>query len=210
MSGKDRDALQEIIALLRRQDLGIDMQFTNYRSELTLSAYRTIERWQATAKRGLSTAARRPARDRARIGRDAVSGVSAITEIAEYLRDGGGKRIRPALLLLAAKLLGYTGRGAIRLGAVVEMVHTATLVHDDIIDGPTRAAAGPPPTPPGATRSACSPATGSTCRPSRSRWRSATSACSTCSSSLTQQMVEGELLQIEKLGRSHLATNTTT
>jgi octaprenyl-diphosphate synthase len=68
-------------------------------------------------------------------GADAVSSVAAITEISDYLREGGGKRIRPSLLLLAARSLGYTGRGMIRLGAVVEMVHTATLVHDDIIDG---------------------------------------------------------------------------
>src|SRR5438045_8534123 len=67
-------------------------------------------------------------------GRDTVSGVEAITEIGEYLRGGGGKRIRPALLLLSAKLFNYQERGAIRLGAVVEIIHTATLVHDDIID----------------------------------------------------------------------------
>src|SRR5882762_7823141 len=67
-------------------------------------------------------------------GRDTVSGVEAITEIGEYLREGGGKRIRPALLLLASKLFDYQGQGAVRLGAVVEIIHTATLVHDDIID----------------------------------------------------------------------------
>ena len=67
--------------------------------------------------------------------RDAVSNVGAITDIADHLREGGGKRIRPSLLLLAAKALGYCGQGMVRLGAVVEMVHTATLVHDDIIDG---------------------------------------------------------------------------
>src|SRR6202008_262052 len=70
----------------------------------------------------------------AEFGRDTVSDVSAITEIGEYLREGGGKRIRPALLLLAAKLFNYRGTGAVRLGAVVEIIHTATLVHDDIID----------------------------------------------------------------------------
>ena len=43
------------------------------------------------------------------LGRDAVSTVDTITEIAEYLRVGGGKRIRPSLLLLAARCLGYTG-----------------------------------------------------------------------------------------------------
>src|SRR5947209_12091563 len=67
-------------------------------------------------------------------GRDTVSNVTAITEIGEYLRGGGGKRIRPALLLLSAKLFNYEGRGAVKLGAVVEIIHTATLVHDDIID----------------------------------------------------------------------------
>jgi octaprenyl-diphosphate synthase len=67
-------------------------------------------------------------------GRDTVSDVRAITDIGEYLRGGGGKRVRPALLLLASKLFDYSGRGAIRLGAVVEIIHTATLVHDDIID----------------------------------------------------------------------------
>ncbi|MHB8301736.1 MAG: polyprenyl synthetase family protein [Acidobacteriaceae bacterium] len=63
-----------------------------------------------------------------------TSDVDSITEIAGYLREGGGKRIRPALLLLAAKALGHVGDSSVRLGAVVEMVHTATLVHDDIID----------------------------------------------------------------------------
>jgi octaprenyl-diphosphate synthase len=66
--------------------------------------------------------------------RDTVSRVPVITEIGEYLRHGGGKRIRPALLLLAAKLFDYRGGGAVRLAAVVEIIHTATLVHDDIID----------------------------------------------------------------------------
>jgi octaprenyl-diphosphate synthase len=46
------------------------------------------------------------------LGRDAASGVSTITEIAEYLREGGGKRIRPSLLLLASHALGFSGHGA--------------------------------------------------------------------------------------------------
>jgi octaprenyl-diphosphate synthase len=68
------------------------------------------------------------------IGRQSVSSVEAITEIGRYLQVGGGKRLRPALLLLASKLCGYDGPAAIRLGAVVELLHTATLIHDDIID----------------------------------------------------------------------------
>jgi octaprenyl-diphosphate synthase len=63
-----------------------------------------------------------------------VSSVRPITEIGQYLQMGGGKRLRPAMVLLAAKLCRYEGAAAIRLGAVVEMIHTATLVHDDVID----------------------------------------------------------------------------
>jgi len=63
-----------------------------------------------------------------------VSSVSPITEIGQYLQVSGGKRLRPALVLLGSKLCGYEGPAAIRMGAVVELIHTATLVHDDIID----------------------------------------------------------------------------
>jgi octaprenyl-diphosphate synthase len=58
-----------------------------------------------------------------------------VGEIARYLLGGGGKRLRPALLLLAAGYAGYRGPSAIRLGAVVELIHSATLIHDDVIDG---------------------------------------------------------------------------
>lgn len=63
-----------------------------------------------------------------------VSSVPAITEIGQYLQVSGGKRLRPALVLLASRLCGYEGPAAARLGAVVELIHTATLVHDDVID----------------------------------------------------------------------------
>ena len=134
-------------------------------------------------------------------GQDTVSDVSAITEIGEYLREGGGKRIRPALLLLAAKLFNYRGTGAVRLGAVVEIIHTATLVHDDIIDEAQTRRGRPA---------------------ANTRWGN--SKCALAGDwlymqsfkiavqernfrvldtliELTQQMVEGELLQMEKLGK---------
>jgi octaprenyl-diphosphate synthase len=60
--------------------------------------------------------------------------IAPVAEISSYLLAGGGKRLRPALLLMAAGMCGYRGDSAIRLGAVVEMIHTATLVHDDVID----------------------------------------------------------------------------
>ncbi len=57
-----------------------------------------------------------------------------IDRAGAYLAEAGGKRIRPILVLLAAGLLGYRGRDDVLLGAVFELIHTATLVHDDIID----------------------------------------------------------------------------
>ncbi len=62
------------------------------------------------------------------------SEIRPISEIGEYLLNAGGKRIRPALLLLTAKMLGGVSPMGIRLAAVVEFIHNATLVHDDIID----------------------------------------------------------------------------
>jgi octaprenyl-diphosphate synthase len=68
------------------------------------------------------------------LARDTASGIHTIEEIAEYLREGDGKRICSSLLLLSAYMLGNTNRGCIRLGAVVEMVHAASMVHCDMVD----------------------------------------------------------------------------
>src|SRR5207247_9718471 len=66
--------------------------------------------------------------------RHVESQVDLIPTIGRYIQNGGGKRIRPAVLLMAARLTGYTGELAVLYAAVVEFIHTATLVHDDIID----------------------------------------------------------------------------
>jgi octaprenyl-diphosphate synthase len=65
---------------------------------------------------------------------ESVASVEAITTINQYLQAGGGKRLRPVLLLLISRLFGPSTDCARRLAAVVEMIHTATLVHDDVID----------------------------------------------------------------------------
>jgi octaprenyl-diphosphate synthase len=65
---------------------------------------------------------------------ESVASVEAITTINRYVQAGGGKRLRPALLLLCNRLFGPASDSARRLAAVVEMIHTATLVHDDVID----------------------------------------------------------------------------
>ena len=67
-------------------------------------------------------------------GRHVQSQVDLIPKIGKYIQTSGGKRMRPAVLLMAARLSGYTGERSILYAAVVEFIHTATLVHDDIID----------------------------------------------------------------------------
>jgi octaprenyl-diphosphate synthase len=124
-----------------------------------------------------------------------------VAEITSYLLGGGGKRLRPALLLLCNGYAGKRSPGAIRLAAVVELLHSATLIHDDVIDS-------------AATRRG---------RPSaNSRWGNHRSVLAgdwlymqsfqmaleernfrilDILIDLTQKMVEGELLQLEKIGR---------
>jgi octaprenyl-diphosphate synthase len=62
------------------------------------------------------------------------SEVTMIPEVAKHLIDSGGKRLRPMLTLALARLAGYTGNGHIKLAAAVEFMHTATLLHDDVVD----------------------------------------------------------------------------
>ncbi len=132
--------------------------------------------------------------------RQSASKVAVITDIAQYLIAGGGKRIRPLLLLLSAKALGCTSHSRIRLGAVVEMLHTATLVHDDIIDeADTRRG-----------RPSSNTTWGNSKCVLAGDWLYMQAFSTALEErnfhvldlliSLTQQMVEGELLQIEKLG----------
>lgn len=66
--------------------------------------------------------------------RQAGSSLPLIDEINQYLHNAGGKRLRPTVLMLCARMLGQGGEAAVKLGGVVELIHVATLVHDDIID----------------------------------------------------------------------------
>ena len=62
------------------------------------------------------------------------SDVELIRQVADYIIGSGGKRLRPALVILSAKSCGYAGRDHHQLAAVVEFIHTATLLHDDVVD----------------------------------------------------------------------------
>jgi octaprenyl-diphosphate synthase len=136
----------------------------------------------------------------------AQSGVAIepIAQISSYLLEGGGKRLRPALLLMAAGAAGYRGASAIRLGAVVELIHSATLVHDDVIDGAhTRRG-----------RPSANVRWGNHMSVLAGDWlymqsfemalRERNFAILDILIGLTQNMVEGELLQLTRLGRMDL------
>ena len=134
-------------------------------------------------------------------GRDTVSKVSAITEIGEYLRAGGGKRIRPALLLLSAKLFNYKGTGAVKLASVVEIIHTATLVHDDIIDEAQIRRGRPAANTKWGNAKCVLAGDWLYMQAFRIAVQERNFRILDVLIDLTQQMVEGELLQMEKLGK---------
>src|SRR6266436_2062829 len=135
------------------------------------------------------------------LARQSEAAFPPVSEITAYLLGGGGKRLRPALLLLSARYAGRKDRSAVRLAAVVELLHSATLIHDDVIDSAN-------------TRRG---------RPSaNSRWGNHRSVLAgdwlymlsfqmaleernfrilDVLIDLTQKMVEGELLQLDKIGR---------
>ena len=135
---------------------------------------------------------------------DTVCSVDAVTAISQHLQLSGGKRLRPTLVLLTARACGYQGEGAVRLGAVTEIVHAATLVHDDVIDE-AKVRRGRPST--------------------NQRWGNHTSVLAgdwlymqafsltlrernfkmlDLLIELTQTMVEGELLQADMVGRADI------
>ena len=135
------------------------------------------------------------------LARQSGAAFEPVAEITSYLLGGGGKRLRPALLLLCNAYTGRRSKGAIRLAAVVELLHSATLIHDDVIDSAD-------------TRRG---------RPSaNSRWGNHRSVLAgdwlymqsfqmaleernfrilDILIDLTQKMVEGELIQLAKIGR---------
>ncbi len=132
---------------------------------------------------------------------ESAASVETITTINQYLQAGGGKRLRPALLLLCNRLFGPSTECARRLAAVVEMIHTATLVHDDVIDvAKTRRG-----------RPSANMVWGNHISVLAGDWlymqafqlalRERNFRILDILISLTQMMVEGELLQLERLHR---------
>jgi octaprenyl-diphosphate synthase len=130
--------------------------------------------------------------------------IDPVIEITSYLREGGGKRMRPALLLLSSGAAGYRGESAIRLGAVVEMIHSATLVHDDVIDGANTRRGRPSANARWGNHMSVLAGDWLYMQSFEMALRERNFAILDILIDLTQNMVEGELLQLTRLGRIDL------
>jgi octaprenyl-diphosphate synthase len=135
-----------------------------------------------------------------KITAESVASVDAVTAIAQYLQSAGGKRLRPALLLLSAKLAGDCGPTAIQLGAVVELIHAATLVHDDVIDAAETRRGRPSTNVKWGNHTCVLAGDWLYMQAFQIALRERSFQILDLLISLTQMMVEGELLQLERIG----------
>jgi octaprenyl-diphosphate synthase len=133
-----------------------------------------------------------------------TAAIEPISQISGYLCAGGGKRLRPALLLLAAGASGYRGPSAIRLGAVVELIHSATLVHDDVIDGANTRRGRPSTNAKWGNHMSVLAGDWLYMQSFEMALRERNFEILDILIDLTQNMVEGELLQLTRLGRIDL------
>jgi octaprenyl-diphosphate synthase len=139
-----------------------------------------------------------------------AAAIEPVSEISSYLREGGGKRLRPALLLLAAGASGYRGPSAIRLGAVVELIHNATLIHDDVIDGANTRRGRPSANARWGNHMSVLAGDWLYMQSFEMALRERNFAILDILIDLTQSMVEGELLQLTRLGRIDLSETEAT
>ncbi len=136
-----------------------------------------------------------------KITAESVASVDAVTAIGQYLQSAGGKRLRPALLLLSAKLVGNGGPSAIQLGAVVELIHAATLVHDDVIDTAETRRGRPSTNVKWGNHTCVLAGDWLYMQAFQIALRERNFQMLDLLIGLTQMMVEGELLQLERIGR---------
>ena len=129
-----------------------------------------------------------------------VASVDAITTVSRYLQEGGGKRLRPTLLLLSSRLTGEGGTAAIRMAAVVEMIHMATLVHDDVIDVSKIRRGRPSPNVLWGNHTAVLAGDWLYMQAFQAALEERDFRILDLLIGLTQMMVEGELLQLERIG----------
>jgi octaprenyl-diphosphate synthase len=136
-----------------------------------------------------------------KISAESVAGVDAVTAIGQYLQSAGGKRLRPALLLLAGKLVGNGDDSAVALGAVVELIHAATLVHDDVIDAAQTRRGRPSTNVKWGNHTCVLAGDWLYMQAFQIALRQRNFQILDLLISLTQMMVEGELIQLERIGK---------
>ena len=139
------------------------------------------------------------------ISLESVASVDAVTTIGRYLQAGGGKRLRPILVLLASRLVGSVTDGTIRMAAVVEMIHTATLVHDDVIDIAKTRRGRPSPNSIWGNHTCVLAGDWLYMQAFQMAVRERNFHVLDLLIALTQMMVEGELLQLELIGKVNIS-----
>lgn len=136
-----------------------------------------------------------------KMGLESISSVDAVTAINRHLQKSGGKRLRPTLVLLSCQLFGEPNEAAIAMAAVVEMVHTATLVHDDVIDEAQTRRSQPSVNVLFGNQTSVLSGDWLYMQAFQIALRSRNFRVLDLLIGLTQLMVEGELLQLQRLGR---------
>lgn len=139
------------------------------------------------------------------IALESMAAVESISRVGKYLQENGGKRLRPILLLLTARLTGTVSDSTIRLATIVEMIHTATLVHDDVIDEASSRRGKP----------SANVIWGNQVSVLAGDWLYMQAFAAALRErnfrifdillALTQMLVEGELLQLERIGRINIS-----
>ncbi len=132
---------------------------------------------------------------------ESVASVEAVGEIAHYLQTNGGKRLRPTLLLISCRLFEKPSDDAIRLAAVVELIHTATLVHDDVIDDAKLRRGKPSPNQVWGNQSTVLAGDWLYMQAFQIALRQRNFEIIDLLIAHTQQMVDGELMQLDRIGR---------
>jgi octaprenyl-diphosphate synthase len=135
------------------------------------------------------------------IGLESISSVDAVTYIGQYLQTGGGKRLRPVLVLLCGKLFDESNPGLVRMAAVMEMIHTATLVHDDVIDMAKTRRGRPSINVVWGNHTSVLAGDWLYMQAFQAALRERNFAILDLLINLTQRMVEGELIQLERIGQ---------
>lgn len=135
------------------------------------------------------------------LGAGAQCATAAVTAIGRHLQAGGGKRIRAGLVLLAARLSGCAEAARVRLGVIVEMIHAATLIHDDVIDAAPLRRGRPSANAQWGNQRSVLAGDWLYMQAFRLALGERNFAILDALIELTQQMVEGELLQLEMQGR---------